>query len=218
MRVKAWWVPVVGAVAVMAWVGSLYSQTARPPVRYLVQGWTQDDRSRFYTTSQGSQLVPYAWYLALEQPGAVTARFNENSLARYGYLENQDSKLNPDRLAARLREGRRHRLARPHLRRVPHQRGRLRRQHLAHRRRAGAGRHVGVPQRPRRIDQADRRLARRRQVPAICGEPAPARDDGGAAHRSLHAAEDLYRRVCQVRRFEPHRSARGAMPASMRSG
>ena len=99
MRVKPWWVPVVGAVAIMAWVGSLYSQTARPPVRYLAQGWTQDDRGRFYTTSQGSQLVPYAWYLALEQPGAVTARFNENSLVRYGYLENQDSKLNPDRLA-----------------------------------------------------------------------------------------------------------------------
>jgi hypothetical protein len=95
MRVTAW--RLVIAAAVMAWGGSLYSQT-RPPVRYLAQGWTQDDRSRFYTTTQGSQLVPYSWYLALEQPGASTSRFNERSLARYGFLENQDAARNPDRL------------------------------------------------------------------------------------------------------------------------
>jgi len=96
MRLKAWRVAI--AAAVMAWAGGLYSQTARPPVRFISQGWTQDDRSLFYTTSQGSQLVPYSWYLALDQPGAGTARFNDNSLARYGYLENRDATRNPDRL------------------------------------------------------------------------------------------------------------------------
>src|SRR5688572_27247293 len=96
MRLKAWRVAI--AAAVMAWAGGLYSQPARPPVRFINQGWTQIDRSLFYTTSQGSQLVPYSWYLALDQPGAGTARFNDNSLARYGYLENRDPTRNPDRL------------------------------------------------------------------------------------------------------------------------
>jgi hypothetical protein len=98
MRVKGWRVPVVAAMAVAAWAGTLYSQAARPPLRYVAQGWTQEDRNQFYTTTQGSQLVPYSWYLALEQPGPGTARFNENSLARYGYLEHQNAQLNPDRL------------------------------------------------------------------------------------------------------------------------
>lgn len=97
MRFKAWQVAI--AVAVVTWAGStLYSQTARPPVRFLAQGWSQEDRSRFYTTTQGSRLLPYSWYLALDQPGTSTVRFNEDSLVRYGYLENRDVTLNPDRL------------------------------------------------------------------------------------------------------------------------
>src|SRR5687768_16220075 len=97
MRLKGWRVAI--AVAVVMWAGStLYSQTARPPLRFLAQGWSQEDRSRFYTTTQGSRLLPYSWYLALDQPGTSKARFNENSLLRYGYLENRDVTLNPDRL------------------------------------------------------------------------------------------------------------------------
>lgn len=98
MRVRGWQVPIVAAVAVLVWAGTLYSQATRPAVQYVPQGWTQNDRDLFYTTTQGSQLVPYSWYLALEQPGSSTARFNENSLARYGFLENVNLKLNPDRL------------------------------------------------------------------------------------------------------------------------
>lgn len=33
---------------------------------YLDQGWTGEDRQRFYYTTQGSQLIPYDWFLALE--------------------------------------------------------------------------------------------------------------------------------------------------------
>ena len=82
------------ALVVMAWVGVVSSQTAA--VRD-AQGWTAVDRIKFYTTSQGSQLLPYAWYLALEQP-KNTAPFNADSLARYGYLEYQDRRNNADSL------------------------------------------------------------------------------------------------------------------------
>ena len=37
-------------------------------VIYLDQGWSADERIQFYYTSQGSQLIPYDWFLALEQP------------------------------------------------------------------------------------------------------------------------------------------------------
>ena len=97
MRLRGWELAMAAAVVGLAGTltVTLHSQTA---VRYVAQGWTQEDRNLFYTTTQGSQLVPYSWYLALEQPGASTARFNESSLVRYGYLENQNAQFNPDKL------------------------------------------------------------------------------------------------------------------------
>ena len=100
MRVKAWRVPVVAAVAIVAWAVAVSSQSAAPIT--LEQGWSERDRTMFYTTSQGSQLLPYSWYLALEQPGGG-APFNADHLARYGYLENRD--VEPGQPAARIREG-----------------------------------------------------------------------------------------------------------------
>jgi hypothetical protein len=86
----------VAAVVALAWVAVLRSQPAAGPAT-LDQGWSQSDRDRFYTTSQGSQLLPYSWYVALEQPGG-TAPFNADHLSRYGYLENANRELNPDSL------------------------------------------------------------------------------------------------------------------------
>jgi len=93
MRVRAWLVPVVAALAVAAWVSAVSSQSAGPVS--LDQGWNDRDRAFFYTTSQGSQLLPYSWYLALEQPGGGDP-FNADHLSRYGYLEN--GVANPDNL------------------------------------------------------------------------------------------------------------------------
>jgi len=62
----------------------------QPPIE---QGWMTAERDAFYTLAQGSQLVRYDWYLALEQPGGA-APFNADHLARYGYLEYP----NPDNL------------------------------------------------------------------------------------------------------------------------
>ena len=33
---------------------------------FLNQGWTEDERNWFYTVSQGSWMVPYSWWLVLE--------------------------------------------------------------------------------------------------------------------------------------------------------
>jgi len=33
-------------------------------VAWLWQNWTEDQRHRYYHTAQGSELLPYAWFLA----------------------------------------------------------------------------------------------------------------------------------------------------------
>src|SRR5579859_6469337 len=67
-----------------------------PNWTYLNQNWNTIDRDLFYYTSQGSELIPYEWFLSLEQAGSQTL-FHEN-LQRFGFLIGPHSLLNPDRL------------------------------------------------------------------------------------------------------------------------
>jgi hypothetical protein len=68
-----------------------------PEVAYAVQGWTDADRNIFYTTSQGSHMMPYAWFKALRQAD-VDQPFAADQLQRYGYLPNSVSASNPEGL------------------------------------------------------------------------------------------------------------------------
>jgi mono/diheme cytochrome c family protein len=62
----------------------------------LDQGWTADEAQAFWFTSQGSMLVPYRWFLVLEQAGSEAPL--RDDLARLGYLEVGPSAGNPDGL------------------------------------------------------------------------------------------------------------------------
>jgi processive rubber oxygenase RoxA-like protein len=62
---------------------------------YLDQGWTEAQRQQFYTTSQGSQLIPLAWFLALERP-ASEELFTIDQMSRFGFLPNPQSAMNPN--------------------------------------------------------------------------------------------------------------------------
>src|SRR6195256_1562377 len=70
---------------------------ANPTLQYAKQGWTAEDRQVFYTTSQGSHLIPYLWFKALRRLD-VDEPFGGDQLQRYGYLPNDKSKLNPEGL------------------------------------------------------------------------------------------------------------------------
>lgn len=66
------------------------------------QNWTEDQRQRYYHTAQGTQLMPYRWFMALEQPrislfGAPLFR-EDDYIARFGFLPDPDRKHNPDQL------------------------------------------------------------------------------------------------------------------------
>jgi hypothetical protein len=56
-----------------------------PPVTFAAQGWSAADRETFYTTGQGSHMIPFVWFKALRQAG-TDQPFMADQLARYGYL------------------------------------------------------------------------------------------------------------------------------------
>src|SRR6266849_7906513 len=71
--------------------------TATPVLTYAAQGWSDADRDAFYTTSQGSHMMPYAWFKALRRLD-VDQPFAADQLQRYGYLPNAVSPNNPEGL------------------------------------------------------------------------------------------------------------------------
>ena len=76
-------------------------------VVYLEQNWSPEESLLFYFTEQGSQIIPYDWFLALEQVDqAKPFRENENIL-KYRYLPQNPGKLNPDGLPVGFVMGRR---------------------------------------------------------------------------------------------------------------
>jgi hypothetical protein len=65
----------------------------------LEQGWSDDERIDFYNTSQGSQLIPYSWFLALEQSGSEVLFLDDDNIRRLGYIPQEPVPgRNPDGL------------------------------------------------------------------------------------------------------------------------
>ena len=78
-------------------------QTPPEQLVHAEQGWTDEQRLHFHHTPQGTRLVPYAWFMALEQPClsliGCDLFADKTYLARFGFLASQaDPKLNPDGL------------------------------------------------------------------------------------------------------------------------
>ena len=60
--------------------------------------WSATTRASYYRTSEGSQLLPYAWFLALEQAKSTKPFREDANIARLGYLSDAPSASNPDGL------------------------------------------------------------------------------------------------------------------------
>ena len=74
-----------------------YGDSASKLVR-LDQGWTVGDSNWFYWTTQGSQLLPYAFFLALEQPNERTLFRDRRNMLKYRFLPERPSAANEKRL------------------------------------------------------------------------------------------------------------------------
>lgn len=64
-------------------------------MRCLEQGWTVKERNFWYTTSQGSRLLPLSWALALEEAGRKSRFFGNENMSVLNYIPSPASKENP---------------------------------------------------------------------------------------------------------------------------
>ena len=70
------------------------------PVEAQHQNWSHDQSAWFYHTGQGTELLPYKWFLALDQPklqifGAVPKFSDTSYLARFGFLPDPQARRTP---------------------------------------------------------------------------------------------------------------------------
>lgn len=65
---------------------------------YLEQNWDAQDSIWFYNTTQGSNLMPYAIFLHLEQANSLALFRSSESLHRFRYLAQSPNYANPDGL------------------------------------------------------------------------------------------------------------------------
>ena len=65
---------------------------------YLEQGWTASDSLWFYETTQGSDLLPYDFFLSLESAENDTPLRALDNVDRWGFLPQHATKRNPDAL------------------------------------------------------------------------------------------------------------------------
>ncbi|NOQ64480.1 MAG: hypothetical protein GQ582_08210, partial [Methyloprofundus sp.] len=68
----------------------------------LDQGWDETTRAEFYQTTQGSRVIPYDWFLHLEQAQGQQKLKDPKNMRRMGLLVDEPSDTNPDQLAVGL--------------------------------------------------------------------------------------------------------------------
>ena len=78
---------------------SSLAQSPQVEVHHLDQNWNEKEIQWFYHINQGTVLMPYDWFLALEQPETSGKLFRENDyMAGFGFLPNPNQEGNPDGL------------------------------------------------------------------------------------------------------------------------
>ena len=71
----------------------------------LEQGWTEKTQQHFYFVDQGSQMMPYDWFLALEQDSSQELFRSDKNMNALRYLPSKPTKLNPDGLPVGFAKG-----------------------------------------------------------------------------------------------------------------
>lgn len=72
--------------------------TAAQTVTFLQQGWNEEDRQIFYHTTQGTRIIPYAWFMALEQRNSQEPFLTDARVEQFRLIPDPNLTNNPDRL------------------------------------------------------------------------------------------------------------------------
>ncbi len=83
-----------GAIAV---ADGAYGESYAVP-EYLDQGWDEADSLWFYNTTQGSALLPYDFFLVLEQAESDQLFRSNQNIDKFRYLPQKETFFNPDAL------------------------------------------------------------------------------------------------------------------------
>lgn len=81
---------------------SKISESPDNQVMYLEQGWDDAQRAAFYQTTQGSRMLPYDWFLNLEEAESRQKLSAASNLRKMGFLIDERSDTNPDKLPVGL--------------------------------------------------------------------------------------------------------------------
>ncbi|WP_053094186.1 di-heme-cytochrome C peroxidase [Cellvibrio sp. pealriver] len=65
---------------------------------YLDQGWDHKTRQQLSFTSFGSRIIPYDWFMTLEQPGSTRLLRDNNNMRALGFITTVADDYNPDGL------------------------------------------------------------------------------------------------------------------------
>ncbi len=87
--------PTRGAIAFQ---NGAFGESYSTPI-YLPQGWSEADSLWYYNTTQGSNLLPYDLFMALEMPDSEELVRSNAVFDRYRYLPQKPTFFNPDGLA-----------------------------------------------------------------------------------------------------------------------
>ncbi|TWU49465.1 di-heme-cytochrome C peroxidase [Rubripirellula reticaptiva] len=92
----------VAAYATVSWAQEnplhIHHGDAVDRVVTLKQNWSDEESNWFYNVPQGSRLLPYDWFLHLEQPASVSPFFDPEHIRDLGYIPRNVSADNPDGL------------------------------------------------------------------------------------------------------------------------
>ena len=97
MAYRRLWSILAGCLCVL----SAAAQSVTPPlkIRFLSQNWTPEKTQWFYHETQGTVFMPYAWFVALEQPLAQAPFHDVAYMAKFGFLaDGGPNSSNPDGL------------------------------------------------------------------------------------------------------------------------
>jgi len=83
-------------------IAAAQDNTDRGNALHLQQGWSADTIDRWHFISQGTPVIPYEWFLALEQPGQTAPIRSPENLQKLGFLVEAASQNSPDGLAVGL--------------------------------------------------------------------------------------------------------------------
>lgn len=110
--VKGRWSRLLGAFLIVGALAGCESRTDSPgaflgaidnvgqPGKQVIlwQNWNDEQRQKFWFTPQGSQIIPYGWVAALEQPDSRNLFFENGNLDQLRYIPQHPTPYNPDGL------------------------------------------------------------------------------------------------------------------------